>query len=335
MIFSFFKKKQSPARFKSLVLMYHRVAEPDTDVWEISVSPENFEQQLKALKEETDLVSLEKLLSLKNITKNTVALSFDDGYIDNFLVAKPLLEKYNIPATFFITSPQPNNTISFWWDELENYILLSPTLPTVFEMNVAGAEYKMELFNEAFLNNDLRQKHKLWKAAEEEPPTLRAKLYLKLWQRLQGLKYQDQQLWLKNIRQWAGISVSATTSARTINDDEIREIAENKLFTIGSHTATHPALSFHDASFQEEEIISNHQYLQNIIAGDVTFLAYPYGNYNAETLQLAYKLGFNAAFTTEEKTLQAGSPIHQIGRFQVKNLSGTEFKKQINKWVSS
>ena len=67
---------------KALVLMYHRIAEPVSDVWEISVSPKNFEEHLQVLKKSANIVSLEELahrLKKKTLRRNTIALSFDDN----------------------------------------------------------------------------------------------------------------------------------------------------------------------------------------------------------------------------------------------------------------
>src|SRR4051794_10348662 len=85
---------------EAIILMYHRIARPETDLWELAISPENFETQLKILKR-TNLVvpisEIAKSLKEKKATRKRVAITFDDGYMDNFYTAKPLLEYYSIP----------------------------------------------------------------------------------------------------------------------------------------------------------------------------------------------------------------------------------------------
>src|SRR5690606_18113223 len=67
---------------------------------------DDLEKILKYLKSRFEIVSLEKIFEFhrsKRIpSRKVVALTFDDGYLNNFTVALPLLEKYQIPATFFI-----------------------------------------------------------------------------------------------------------------------------------------------------------------------------------------------------------------------------------------
>ena len=71
------------------------------------MSPESFERQMRFLRERKyNIVSLEELTDLiknkKKIPPMTVAVTFDDGYLDNYTHAYPVLKKYNIPAAIFV-----------------------------------------------------------------------------------------------------------------------------------------------------------------------------------------------------------------------------------------
>jgi peptidoglycan/xylan/chitin deacetylase (PgdA/CDA1 family) len=318
---------------KAIVLMYHRIAEPESDVWEIAVSPERFEQHLKVLQKMGNIVHLQQIagsVNLHQLPKNSIAITFDDGYIDNFKIAKPLLEKYGIPATFFITSS--SNEKEFWWDELERIILFAEHLPTVFSSSIGEETIVCELKDETYLTEETGQKHRLWKAGTEDPPTIRARLFYKLWQLLKPLSYTEQQQHLQMLRKWANLPLLVREDYRVMSSGELKQLAANNLFTIGAHTVTHPALGCHNADFQKKEVNENKKFLEEIIGRDINLLAYPYGNYNQETLQVVSNSGFNAAFTTEEKTVKEESPIYSLGRFQVKNLTGAEFKNQLKLW---
>ncbi len=88
-----------------IVLMYHSVGGLSS---KHSISPESFKKQLEYLTSRYNIVSLEDVVlwtqGKKEISKNSVALSFDDGYKDTKEVLLPLLVKYNIPATLFLTT---------------------------------------------------------------------------------------------------------------------------------------------------------------------------------------------------------------------------------------
>jgi peptidoglycan/xylan/chitin deacetylase (PgdA/CDA1 family) len=57
----------------------------------------------------------------------TVVVTFDDGYRDNFVNAKPLLEKHDVPATLFLTSGYIESSRGFWWDEMERVLSADKT----------------------------------------------------------------------------------------------------------------------------------------------------------------------------------------------------------------
>src|ERR1700730_15153034 len=89
----------SPA---GIILMYHRVNDAVQDPWELCVAPANFEEHLEVLRKYS-CVPLEKMEDGKRKDRY-VALTFEDGYADNLHVAIPMLEHFDMPAAFFITT---------------------------------------------------------------------------------------------------------------------------------------------------------------------------------------------------------------------------------------
>ncbi|RDV16710.1 polysaccharide deacetylase family protein [Pontibacter diazotrophicus] len=323
---------------KALVLMYHRVAEPESDVWEVAVSSANFEQQLQVLKQYYRVVPLKEMVErLKNgvVERNTIAITFDDGYVDNYQTAKPLLEKYCLPATFFITSGNVGQQKEFWWDELEHLILFSESLPAVMDLEVAGASIAFNLEEEAQLTQSLRQQHKAWKSCEQEPPSKRSLLFYRLWEKLKPLPVSEQQAALQKIRDWAGAAASARPDCRSMSREELKDLGQGELFDLGAHTVSHAALAYHAPQFQEKEIEENKCFLEEIAQKRIDLLTYPYGNYNNETMAIAERVAFAAAFTTEEKAVIRNANRYRLGRFQVKNMAAPEFKKQLQLWKYS
>ncbi|MGL4881521.1 MAG: polysaccharide deacetylase family protein, partial [Waterburya sp.] len=141
---------------KSLILMYHRVAEEDIDPWSLRVTPERFAEHLKVLQQHTQPLSLKELAQAHqegNIRdrkaypkgNRAVAITFDDGYANNLHQAKPLLEKYQIPATVFIATGYSEQPKEFWWDELE-YIILQPgKLPDRLSLTINEQQCEWDL----------------------------------------------------------------------------------------------------------------------------------------------------------------------------------------------
>ncbi len=306
------------------VLMYHRIAAPETDIWQLSVNPQKFEDQLKILQKNGNVVPIQQIVQnfySKKLQKNCSAITFDDGYVDNYEIAKPLLEKYELPATFFISSGNIGTDGEYWWDELERLILFTIQLPSIFILLINEITIQSDLSSETVLNDDIKQKHRNWDAINQSPPTLRAQLFLRLWQELKPLSHEKQQYLLLMIRNWANIVDLGRDEYKTVSVEQLKNLSEHPLFTIGAHTVTHPALTYHNRDVQNREIFDNKIQLEKITGAEVDLLAYPYGNYNDKVMQLANEIGFKAAFTTNPKRIAAYNNPYELGRFQVTNFT--------------
>jgi len=95
-------KLEIPEGYKVPTLMYHAVSDNMWGIQELFVSPASLEEQLKYLQDNGyTTLWFEDLANIEQYEK-PVILTFDDGYMDNYLEAWPLLEKYNAKATFFV-----------------------------------------------------------------------------------------------------------------------------------------------------------------------------------------------------------------------------------------
>ena len=105
------------------IFVYHRVANVSHDPHLLCVSLKNFENQIKYLKENFDVVPLSQIINnLKShkIKNKTISITFDDGYADNFYNALPILEKFNVCATIFVTTGNIDSQENFYWDKDTN-----------------------------------------------------------------------------------------------------------------------------------------------------------------------------------------------------------------------
>ena len=108
------------------VLLYHRIADESPDVHHLAVGPDDFARQLECLQQHYEVVSLATLgrrVRDGTVTPGLVALTFDDGCVDNLEVASPLLEQGQLPATFFVTTDCLAEPGGYWWDALEQMLL--------------------------------------------------------------------------------------------------------------------------------------------------------------------------------------------------------------------
>jgi peptidoglycan/xylan/chitin deacetylase (PgdA/CDA1 family) len=94
-------KKCFTTKQRLVILVYHSI----NPKYDFSIHPKKFERQIKFIKNHYDTFQLKNIFKNKGKkSKINIAISFDDGFEDNFLFAFPILKKYKIPATFFITT---------------------------------------------------------------------------------------------------------------------------------------------------------------------------------------------------------------------------------------
>ena len=144
-----------PPEPKPLILMYHRISDPPIDPWGLAVSPLHFEEQLHILRRTRQPFALaefvDRLLS-GALPSNAVALTFDDGYVDNLTAGKELLARTNIPATVFLATGYIDRAEPFWWDELSTFLLRANN-PQHFELVVRGNLTRFDLDPEPTLTD--------------------------------------------------------------------------------------------------------------------------------------------------------------------------------------
>ncbi|QHT65783.1 polysaccharide deacetylase family protein [Rhodocytophaga rosea] len=263
--------------------------------------------------------------------KPFIVISFDDGYVDNYLEAKPLLEKYELPATFFISNKHIGTTKAFWWDELAYLLLQVKSLPATLSIHLNKELIIYNLKDDAVLTEEKFQKHRLWNYTLT-PPTRRAALYISLWKLLSPLPYEEQQDFLEELKRWAGTQQQIDANYFSMSERQLTDLADCELFTVGGHTVSHLALSHHAVEIQHQEIAHNKQYLEAATGEEIDTFAYPSGNFNETTVNILKQQGFRSAFTTHHQSVQSQTDPFRVGRFQIGNWSGKKFNQMLSQF---
>src|SRR5215210_6260572 len=146
------KRIRRPVRRRTtphaLILMYHRIARPLTDPWDLSVSPENFRDHIEVLTRLAQIVPLTelpgRLSRARSSERPVVAITFDDGYVDNLEEALPILQRFAAPATVFIATSWIGSAEPFWWDTLAATVLGSQTSRKAMDMQLGATRFRWE-----------------------------------------------------------------------------------------------------------------------------------------------------------------------------------------------
>ena len=141
------------------IAMYHSVNPAALPENRIAVSAQTFERQMHFLKRHHyNVLPLESIAKLikerKKIPPKTIAITFDDGYKDNYIYAFPVLKKYNLPATIFIIvnevdRPQ-NDRLN--WKEIKE---MQDSGPVTFGSHTLSHPLLTEIKSEEDLKNEI------------------------------------------------------------------------------------------------------------------------------------------------------------------------------------
>lgn len=317
---------------KAVILMYHQVAERRTDPWELAVSPDNFAAQLEEINKTFNVVPLEELATAvrqRKLKHKLLAITFDDGFRDNYTTAKPILESQSSPATFFISTNTFSESRTFWWEELESLVLHAQELPTRIQLNRI-LPFEFTFSHHAKLTPELDNEIRSWRTSTE-PRNERTLLFIQLWKTMQPLTFDQQLQMLNELRECC--EAKERSIPEVMSKDDLRALAQGHLFSIGAHTVHHAMLGAQTKENQQSEIVRSKDTLEKVLNTKINLFAYPYGNYNQTTTMLLKDAGFQSAVNTRPGVVTHDDSIFELPRIQVKNWKKSAFTKELNQIV--
>ena len=314
---------------RSVILMYHRVAEVEFDPWNLTVHPDRFAEQLDVLSSDYEVVPLGRVLARPDSLRHRVALTFDDGYSDNLAAARRLAGR-GIPATYFVVAGQIGADREFWWDEVERIFLASDALPPTLDLALTTSRLELSLAEDGS-SSPKSELDRSWRA-DRAPTTLRQRAYLAAYSALRGLGHHERDEALERLFEWARTNRRSRENMRALDETELQTLAALDGADIGGHTVTHPVLSSLSAQEQYAEITSGRARLREITGTAVESFAYPHGtprDYTAGTVKIVADAGFLRACAAVGGCVGIGADPYQLPRFMVEDWTGAEFDSQL------
>jgi hypothetical protein len=169
------RQRFSPA---AVILLYHWVCEVETDPWDLSVSLEHLTQQFEVLRYEGLCLTLADLMARweegKRLPPRCFVVNFADGYGDNLHNARPLLDRFDVPATVFLVSSMLGAGEEFWWDVPYRVFLQQATLPRHLSLTVDAVTHRWRLTGDAHYMESMHCQHRGWQAEDGLDPAGRS-----------------------------------------------------------------------------------------------------------------------------------------------------------------
>lgn len=213
-----------PNTYQLPILLYHGVSKDSS----ISKGIENksgkhidrlvFIEQLRYIKSNFNPISMDQVVS-GTWPKNPIAITFDDGFENNYTVAAPLLDEFKVPATFYLTAGIINTDMMFWVDILEDCINFAVVQSLIIQVGDKNISFKLGL-----------EKYKSLSS-------------IKQW--CKSCSIEDKNQILTQVIKQTKVSpdVGDALNYRKLNWGQVKKLHNNPIFTIGGHSLYHDILS--------------------------------------------------------------------------------------------
>jgi peptidoglycan/xylan/chitin deacetylase (PgdA/CDA1 family) len=300
-------------RGRAAILCYHRVLKKDVidrdicPLKNMAVSEANFNKQMKFLKKNYNVISMDQLIDHLNSQSKefVVAITFDDGYKDNFTCALPILEFYELPSTFFITTRFPEKDCGMYWYELWELIERKKNISItndnqIYFYNLVGDQNKIDAFNS--ISNII----------EKEKPDIQKEIMLKIRGNIKAKDY----------------------SHICLTWDELKKISQSPKLTIGSHGHSHLSFGILNIDEKKTELHLSKNLIEKNLGIKVNHFAYPFGqikDFNQNDKNLFYDLEYSSACLAFPNKIKYNSfNRYQLPRIAIRDEPINIFNAKIN-----
>ena len=278
------RRLHDSGRTPVLILNYHRIAAAEQtqtyplDLGLISATRAEFDSQMRALRAYANPVSLDAIADAvthgRTLPDRAVAVTFDDGFLDTFEVAFPLLERHAIPATVFVSTEHVENDEPYWFEITAHLMLRVPPRAIRFAECPQGLPVADDL---PARRDSIAQLHRVLKSCANA----RRRELVEEWR----------------VAFAGSLDPQAVALCRPISKPQILAMARAGI-AFGSHTVSHPNLALAADDVIDRELADSKAYLETLLGKPVRALAYPFGTadtYDARVMASARKNGYELA----------------------------------------
>jgi peptidoglycan/xylan/chitin deacetylase (PgdA/CDA1 family) len=291
----------------SIVLLYHRVAAPLADPFDLAVHPDRFAAHAEHLTRLGATVPLQDVVDSRG--GRGIAITFDDGYADNATLAAPLLAEAGLPATWFITTATLGRR-RFWWDRLCSALLSTPAVPDSIDVSVGGQDLWLDLRTSSARRTSLTFLHR----------------------RLLPLQPDQIEATVARVLEALG-SPGSEEDDHTMSIQQLCHLASLPLQEVGAHTRTHAHLATQSADRQRHEIDGSVRDLESLIQRPISSFAYPFGGPGTVgplAPRLVADAGCQLACTTIPERVERRADRYQVPRMTVLDWDANEFAMRVS-----
>ncbi len=284
-----------------VILRYHSVCSDSKLISAgIRLIPEAFEEHVAYFAKHFHVVTmthlLERLQTREAFQKNTLVLTFDDGYADNLGAAK-VLKEYGLTGLFYITAGCIESDEPFWVAEVRH--LIENTQKKEMTLPLPDGECCMALSNTDERAQAIKKMTRLLKSVTMEVRENIRKSF--------RLELNDGPPFPKDLM---------------LTWSQLREMVQMGM-EIGGHSMTHPNLPSATKDEVQAEVRGCKSLLETQLKTEIIHFAYPNGgslaHFDDKSKALLREAGFQSATTS-----MAGKPGFESDLFELRRMRSTE-----------
>lgn len=293
------------------VITYHRILERADPLLGAEPDVNTFLWQMEALATNFNVLPLhEAIIALKEnrLPPRAVCITFDDGYRSIHDLALPILKKFNLPATIFVTTAYLGEG-NMWNDRIIDAIRRLPE----------GAIDLQDIGMGLHAIQNMQDRINLVKKINDDSKYLSADGRLNVIHKLETL---------------AG---SYETTGLMLNREMLVNLSREGI-EIGGHTISHPILTKLDDEQARHEIVQNKKTLEDIIGKPLRLFAYPNGkigkDFDERHMDMAKEAGYIAAFSTAVGAATQNTHLYNIPRSRPWDVTSFLFQLRLLSWLA-
>lgn len=280
------------------VLMYHEVLEDehDVDAWTV-VRASEFRKQMEYMKSHYDVISLDAACGVirdgGQLNSKYAVVTFDDGYSGNHRVVLPVMAALDLPFTVFCATKPIEQREMYWWDKIICSAMACKRKLMLRDMLLGTYDFSTGVIGESRWN----EMHRL----------------------LTDLKNVERKRREHIVRAIASQIDEAQQPCllQPMTPDQVRELADTGLATIGAHSHTHDILTQLTPVEARENILRSKEYLEAWTGRRIDYFSYPNGDYSRALMRAVERVGFQAAVSTDERAWRRTDDIYAIPRIGI------------------
>lgn len=250
----------------------------------LEVTPEFLEETIQwVLAHKYQIVSLDEAhrrLTEKDFRRRFACFTLDDGYLDNYVHALPVFQKYRAPFAVYINTGLPDGSAVLWWWLLEEIVRDNDAV----EVRLRDREVR-------FATDSLHRK---------------IQVYNRIYWALRSMAPPVQRATLDALLDRYHIDPVALCRSTAMSWDTIAKLTATGLVTLGAHTISHPALNWLSPGEIRHEAAQSQALIAERTGKPVRHFAYPYGDSTSASrreFRIIRDLGFTTATTTRKGVL--------------------------------